>query len=176
MHKLLTLLLMTLIFASCGLNEKKHIQQKEGTRQFAVSDPTFKAQAESFTTYARTYLSKPDFVIGDIPINFGDTENPNFDGVCNTYSNGAKEVIIKKSWWDTASASQREIMIFHELGHCSLNRDHDSELLSKDNYVVKASIMNPTIPGSAHYQQYKTAYLSELFTYNKSPLSEAVGI
>ncbi|OUR96854.1 hypothetical protein A9Q84_10985 [Halobacteriovorax marinus] len=176
MHKLVTILFMTLIFASCGLKKQKHIQQKDGSRQFAISDPTFKSYAQSFTSYAKTYLNQPGFVIGDVPINFGDTENTSFDGVCNTYSDGTKEVIIKQSWWNSASVHQREVMIFHELGHCSLNRDHDSEIISKESYVVKGSIMNPVIPGSSHYLQYKTAYLTELFTYNKAPLQQAIGI
>ncbi len=176
MKNTLLLLILSFFLASCGGSNKKHIQHLEGSRQFAATDSTFKPFVDSFTSNARTYLSKPTFVVGDIPVNFGDTSNNEFDGVCNSYSDGSKEVLIKKSWWDKASNHQKEVMIYHELGHCSLNRDHDGELLSKDDYEVKASIMNPTIPGSAHYVQYKTSYLTELFTYDKGPLKTKVGI
>ncbi|WP_127717100.1 hypothetical protein [Halobacteriovorax sp. HLS] len=176
MKQLLLMTFLLLTFTGCGVASQKHIQHISGTRQFASSDSTFKPYTDSFTSNARKYLNQPSFNIGDIPVNFGDTSNENFDGVCNSYSDGTKEVIIKKSWWDKASSYQREVMIYHELGHCSLNREHDSEILSKDSYSVKGSIMNPVIPGSAHYVQYKTSYLTELFTYNKAPLQSAVGI
>lgn len=176
MKHTLTLLIMSLIFASCGVTNKKHIQHLEGSRQYAITDSTFKPFVDSFTVNARTYQSNSSFVVGDIPINFGDTGNEKFDGVCNSYSDGTKEVIIKKNWWQSASTYQKEVMIYHELGHCSLNRDHDSEIFTKDAYVVKASIMNPVIPGSGHYVNYKTAYLTELFTYDKSPLESAVAL
>ena len=176
MKNTLLLLLLTFILASCGAVNKKHIQHLEGSKQFATSNSVFSPYVDSFTKNARTYLSRPSFVVGDIPVNFGDTTKDEFDGVCNSYSDGTKEVLIKKSWWDRASVHQREVMIYHELGHCSLNRDHDTELITKDSYQVKASIMNPTIPGSSHYLQYKTSYLTELFTYDKEPLKASVGI
>jgi hypothetical protein len=176
MKHTLLLLILSFILASCGEANKKHIQHLEGTRQFASSSSTFKPYIDSFTANARTYLGQPTFVVGDIPVNFGDTTNEDFDGVCNSYSDGTKEVLIKKSWWDKASNHQKEVMIYHELGHCALNRDHDTELLTKDEYTVKGSIMNPTIPGSAHYVQYKSSYLTELFTYDKAPLRAKVGI
>lgn len=36
-------------------------------------------------------------------------------------------VIIDKSYWDNATDLEREFLVFHELGHCILNRDHLDE-------------------------------------------------
>jgi len=45
-------------------------------------------------------------------------------GQCKTYSNGSKTVIIDQPYWNQVNELQREYLVFHELGHCILNRDH----------------------------------------------------
>lgn len=51
-------------------------------------------------------------------------------------------------------AADREELVFHELGHCILNRPHTNST---------ASIMYPYHMGGANYMNYYTRYVSELF-------------
>lgn len=173
----LILLTLMLLVTSCGVQvNSKHTQYLEGTKQYAVSASEFEPYIASFEKEAAQTLEEPDFKVGDIPINFGDTTDEDYDGVCNTYSDGTKEILIKKSWWQSTDVTQREIMIYHELGHCRLGRDHDEERRVAGTHTYKLSIMNPVIPSSADYVSQKNAYLTELYLYNKVPLITGFGI
>ncbi len=175
--RILTLLTFMLTFVSCGVQvNSKHAQYLEGTKQYAVSASEFQPYITSFEKNAAQNLNEPDFTVGDIPINFGDTTTEDYDGVCNTYSDGTKEILIKKSWWESTDDTQREIMIYHELGHCRLGRDHDDERRVVGTHTYKMSVMNPIIPTSQDYSAQKNAYLTELYLYDKSALSSAFGI
>ena len=66
---------------------------------------------------------------------------------------------------------QKKQMIFHELGHCRLGREHNSDTIQTDaGETVKISIMNPVIPASYLYQKYQSGYDQELFTTDKTKL------
>lgn len=69
-------------------------------------------------------------------------------------------ILINKSWWDRANETQREMVIYHELGHCALNREHSTRILASG---APASIMYPSIFDSRYYAKYKAYYMYELF-------------
>ncbi len=168
MNSISLLLIFTITFAtSCGLPlsmRNDRVSKSVETRQFTSTDPTFSTYISSFERIAIEKTGDTSFRIGDIPINFGDTENPHFQGVCFEYSDGSKEVIIKKEWWDSADENYRESLLFHELGHCRLNREHDNTLIPSNDGDKKLSMMSAVIVNSNEYSQNKEAYLTELFT------------
>lgn len=49
-------------------------------------------------------------------------------------------IVIKKSWWDKASEFKKRLTVVHELGHCSLHRNHEP--------IGFGSIMEPVISDS----------------------------
>lgn len=53
---------------------------------------------------------------------------------------GSGKIVIKKSWWDRASTLQQRELIFHELGHCVLLKDHVP-------VSQKLTVMNENIHG-----------------------------
>ncbi len=59
-------------------------------------------------------------------------------GQCKSYSNGAKQIVIDQPYWSRASDVEREYLVFHELGHCILGREH---LDSKNASGICTSIM-----------------------------------
>ena len=80
-------------------------------------------------------------------------------------------IVISTQYWETRNDANREAMIFHELGHCILNRDHYNAILANDEWL---SIMRgDPIPGgrssainfSGVRRQY---YIDELFNPNTS--------
>jgi hypothetical protein len=76
--------------------------------------------------------------------------------------------------WQTLSTSQKKSLIYHELGHCVLLRDHvEDGILFSDVSICPVSIMYPTIdPMTDCFPKFKELYAEELFTnpYNQKLL------
>lgn len=98
----------------------------------------------------------------DIEIVFAKLERPTV-GLCHylKYQNGSVQFLkieIDHDYWQSTSEIKKEVLLFHELGHCVLGRKHTEELLG--NYSPK-SIMYPWIFENA-YQNYRSYYVEEL--------------
>lgn len=70
------------------------------------------------------------------------------------------QVTIDPVWWSIATPNNRENIVFHELGHCILMRDHDYAMLAPG---VPASIMYPVVIPDSIYASHHTYYMYELF-------------
>ena len=184
-------LIWSLFFALLGscAEISDFVENKEGLRRCSKTNyDAFGQYLARFEEVGRAYTKNPEFQIGDIPVCFGDTENPRFDGVCFSYASGKKEIVIKKSWWEQYNVLDesgkedysllRESLIFHELGHCRLGRKHEETILvlseQGNNIKIKKSLMSHNIIGSEHYRKYKNAYWEELFTGSEAGLNEAL--
>lgn len=85
-------------------------------------------------------------------------------GQCKSYSDGSKQVVIDQQFWNRSSDIEREYIVFHELGHCILGRDHDD---SKDESGQCISIMQSgdnTCNGT-YTNQNRNSLLNELFNF-----------
>lgn len=84
-------------------------------------------------------------------------------GLCEVWSNGDRFIYINQSWFSnsTTSITAKKILIFHELGHCSFDRDHDSRKYSNGMpYSIMYPTINPIIPFfNTTYENY---FLTEL--------------
>lgn len=182
MTKILTLTLsMTVgLLTSCGiplpLQKDLVVKDINAVRQFSTTDPAFTKYVQEFEHRGRVTMNDGSFSVGDIPVNFGDTENPNFQGVCFEYPDGTKEVIVKRSWWSAVSEEYRESLIFHELGHCRLGRDHDDTVWENGDEVHKKSMMHSIIVSPNVYKDHKEGYHKELFTYDTLELLQVFGL
>lgn len=180
--QLLITLFLTTLLGACGkvsLPFKKHDQvlvRGASTKLNTSTNQEFVALVQKFEFHGKQEFQDPNFIVGDIPINFGDTTNPDFDGVCLVYPDETKEVIIREEWWRSAHPIQKEVLVFHELGHCRLGRTHDEEVLAVNNKTVKVSIMNSVIPDVQTYTQNQDGYISELFTTSKNALMSLLGV
>lgn len=167
-------IILSLLTTSCGLNGHFDKKKKPAgyVRQFSTTDERFSTYVSKFEDHAKIKTGNINFKVNDIPINFGDTENDQFVGVCFTYSDGKREILIKQEWWSVASQGAKESLIFHELGHCALDREHnEDELIAGDGKKIRASIMHPSIVSAQHYSKYYDGYVHELFTQDKGILS-----
>jgi len=83
-------------------------------------------------------------------------------GQCaTTSSTGVRTVRVDSEYWEIASAAEREFLIFHELGHCVLERGH---LDTRDQDGNCISIMHSgTSPCRFRYVEERETYLEELF-------------
>jgi hypothetical protein len=97
----------------------------------------------------------------NIPIYYGELPYPKA-GVCRSIGS-YQEIILDISSWVVYSYLRRELVIFHELGHCTLGLGHNDKLLS-DN--CPSSLMNTELVPSNCYERHREYYIEELCTKN----------
>jgi hypothetical protein len=98
-------------------------------------------------------------------------------GVCLQYDNGDREILIDETVWsqlgsDLLFFARKRAIIFHELGHCVLNRGHIDDLYR--NY--KVSIMNSVLLRQNDAKRWQENYDKELFTQDQSVIKSAINI
>ncbi len=175
---LFTATLLILGLASCGvplpLQSDLMIRGESAVRQFSSTDEAFSSYITEFEQMGKTLKSDVNFEVGDIPVNFGDIENEDFQGVCYTYTDGSKEIIIRKEWWDSHTDDYRKSLIYHELGHCRLNREHLDDTVEShgegEGEIFKTSMMNSVIVSPRDYTRFTDSYHTELFTQDTADL------
>lgn len=167
----LVLFILLPLISSCGLDLGDMLSMSKGTtRKYETTNPVFSSYVSEFESYGKAKLNDPSFAVKNVPINLGDTGNPDHDGVCITYYNGEKEIVIDNSFWEKGSPIQKKILLHHELGHCVLNRKHESSIFRIAGSNFKNSIMHPEIPTSHKYDTFKEGYLKELYTRDETTL------
>lgn len=96
----------------------------------------------------------------------GVIENISENGVAGTcqYGRHIHHVTIDRSFWNRNSHLGREMVVFHELGHCALERGH-KEVEDRNGSCL--SIMNSGTSGCRvlYSQANRDYYLDELFEY-----------
>lgn len=151
------LIISALLMTACG-------------QQLKTSDPrTVSGIDPAFQSYVDLYKqTKGTGFYYDIPIAFGH-QSGNVIGVCTRWSNGYRQIQIDPTYWNDPYTTEHEkiSLIFHELGHCDLNRDHVTALRS-NNWPV--SLMYPYNYGyNSPDQSY---YFNELFNPTSVSTSE----
>lgn len=151
--------LIFLVLLGCGLKKEK---------EFYV-EPDFVQYLERFEYFL-------GYKIDDIVIVYGDTTAtlPSAIGTCtsqkilNSDLRGQRIkrtpiIKIKRNFWNKSDIPTRELLMFHELGHCILNRGHRTVKGS----TFPVSIMEPVIFSSFVYVKDYSYYISELFGTKK---------
>jgi hypothetical protein len=96
-----------------------------------------------------------------IVIGFGDMPKVGTVGYCQKYSNSNKFIVIDKKAWVGFDKYQKEVLIFHELLHCALNKEHDNS--GEEDYCPN-SIMYWRVLPSYCYKTYRKEYLDNAFS------------
>jgi len=92
-----------------------------------------------------------------------DIETDGVLGRCNQSTSGTKQLLIDSIFWGKANLTEKEYVIFHELGHCALNRRH----LDATNTDGTCISMMQSGNGSCkmiYNAQNRRKYLDELFS------------
>lgn len=139
------ILLVLLLTLSCGKEKIQEISDHE-----AINNPIFDEYVIKFEHDIETTK-------GDIPIYFHPLKS-NTAGLCVTYSNNKKEVQIDLDFWNKSNEITKEILIFHELGHCVLNRSHQYGSIDE----CPRSIMNPQLLTDLCYIENREYYINQL--------------
>lgn len=75
-------------------------------------------------------------------------------GVC--YRNATRYIHINNKKWEDLSYMQKEILIFHELGHCVLNKEHGTGIMLENS-----------VDFLIDYEENRKMYIKELLEGSK---------
>ena len=131
-------------------------------------DPLLVSHFINFENAAHVRGFDIDLSISGISAQIVELDDVNIAGQCTygVHRLSPKEIIIDRTFWNSASQLYREYIVFHELGHCHLLRDHNDQCT---DIGIWASIMRSgTIQGCRDFYNNRTReeYLDELFTHN----------
>lgn len=154
MKKVLYLIIGAICIGSLGCNNRS---------EDTYIAPELQTYFDSFKAEGNSRNVAIDYSLLNIHADFSDLEEGNVVGKCVTYADDVKKLIIDQSYWDKSSSLQRELLIFHELGHCILHRGHTESATNRGRCL---SLMTSG-EGSCklHYTfTTRTQYLDELFS------------
>jgi hypothetical protein len=107
---------------------------------------------------------------------FNPIEKEDVIAYCYNYNNVKKNYIeVDPEAYESLSDAEKEEVIYHELGHCVLNRRHDETIYNRSSYPylpvssLYKSIMYPYVFGRL-YSRFKDYYVEELTDPNVSLL------
>lgn len=163
-----TTLLLIVTFYSCysdyEVNEDPREEIAETQKIFDLADRALWTYFDSFEEEAAKRNLSID--LNELEVT-AVIENITESGVAGTCQYGlhVHHVTIDKPFWDRSSSLLREMVVYHELGHCVLGRGHTED----DNNGNCLSIMNSgTTDCTVRYTQTnRDYYLDELFSINK---------
>jgi hypothetical protein len=164
-------IIIVLLLSACG----------RGTVPPSSIDPAFQAYADAFDKAAEAQGSSARSL--GVTIQFGDLSNtpdPSVPGdtegaVCNHVDeamNISPIITVDRAGWEGMVQGNRQDlmtqMIFHELGHCVLHRQHLNTTMHvgiNGQGICPASIMNASFTDPMNWcmDQFREHYMEELF-------------
>lgn len=167
MNRLFTLLITLLLITSCGSDSGGDVILVDGEAEklSTLSD------CEECREHANNFDKDFDTNSSDLRIVF-DSLGENRAGVCYAFDSGEPYYIaVDSEEWGKLTPLQKELLIYHELGHCMLGLDHIDEMesvLSEEGSLranLKLSIMHSSLFDVfqvAYYQIFKEDYKDAL--------------
>lgn len=113
----------------------------------------------AFDMYIAKFRTHVGVDIVDLSTTFATLVRP-MVGECIHKEDGTREIKIDLTYWNNSSDDAREELLYHELGHCVLNKGHTS-VMNTDG--CPHSIMHPQVFGnSGCFINNKEYYFNEL--------------
>lgn len=167
------LLLFSMALSSCGnlqINDLFKIDAENDPRKTLTTDAEFSEYIVQFEIDYAYYLDI-DYSASDIPVTFSDKLDKKYLGACYYYGKNHqwREIKISRKLWQDLDNKQRQALIYHELGHCALNREHRDEYYRS----FPISIMN-TYHIAENYAKFSDEYDYELFTQGEKELKKSI--
>ena len=98
--------------------------------------------------------------VEDLKMKFAQMDRPTEQAVCILQTDEQPQINVNKAAWDRMTETERQSVIFHELGHCVLLRKHVNALDSDNDPI---SLMNPYALDPTVYEAKMDHYHQELF-------------
>lgn len=129
-------------------------------------NPNLQKYVDEFVAYGKLYRG-PDFKLDIINVDIGpakDLWDPFIDkgtvGWCKPFL-WPQQIMLDTLYWEDATELEKEQLIFHELGHCVLGREHNDK---EDENGDPISIMHPYTMDDHTYKRHREQYIKDLFT------------
>jgi hypothetical protein len=154
---LLLLVLAAVTFQNCAMPYDVHDDKPKVNH---VTDPTF-------IPYIQDFEQRSGQSVAHIPIAFVDLGGNNA-GLCyRGFTNGHLSyayIEIDQRYWSFMTEYQRINLIFHELGHCFLQRKHVTiNITAPVTSACPTSFMHDTVMSQFCLEQYYDVYMKEMF-------------
>lgn len=132
------------------------------TRMYPNVDQRLWIYFERFELAARERGMLVDLIEVGISGEIYEISKANVVGLCNHNVIDPNHIVIDGLFWNRSSILKKELIIFHELGHCYLLRGHNDEI--NENGTC-ASLMRSGTRGclDLYNEENREVYLDELF-------------
>ena len=134
-------------------------------------DPVFQEFVDEFIEEAATYGQEIDFSDTGLSIQFRDAVDRGSSGVCL----GNHRIEIETVFWAGLTDFDKQGLIFHELGHCELNRPHRNDRLANGEWASRMR-GDPIPEGQNAVINYAGTrldyYISEIFLDREAPFPD----
>ena len=132
-------------------------------------DPAFEDYVQSFIAEAAVRGKDINFDDTGLLVEFSDQIVNGASGYCFL---GEHHIVIDKTEWNALTENQKEFLMYHELGHCELDRRHKNTQFNDDTW--QSMMRGDPLLGNqdripvAYFGFRKEYYLDELFNENVS--------
>jgi len=154
---------LCLLFNSCDENQfsEEEIQPTEPD-QFPLVDEELKPYFQRFIDEGVKLGVEIDPAIENISGQIAEIREKNVLGQCSYGYHDQHNITIDLTFWNNSTDLYKELVVFHELGHCYLGRDH---LETTFNNGICVSIMRSGTGFCYDYYRRDTRdyYIHELF-------------
>ena len=146
------LVLITVFFPKCSSMDTEDVLEKRGLH----TDIEFASYIQQFEKYSKIDTSS-------VPVSFGKLKK-GVAGTCYQITiEGVVDIAyieINKRYWGKMSEKQKIQLIFHEFGHCVLDRDHVDWQTPNE---CPSSFMHDCVISNYCLGKYFNVYLKEMF-------------
>ncbi len=160
----MSMMMILVLISACksGDDATEIVPQQPEVREFPGVDERLWSYFERFEEQAAERGVAVDLVAAGITGIIVPIDQENVAGTCNFNARLPNHVMVDEEFFNRVSDTFKEFIIFHELGHCFLFRDH---LEDEDNFGLCVSIMRSgTGDCRDNYRgTTRTGYLDELF-------------
>lgn len=155
----IVLILVSVILASCASSD---IIGKDENSTFSLESEEVGIYTRLFSMEAESRGLKID--TARLRVYLVDKFSPDLKkngvvGLC-TYQADKHVVFLDKKRFNEYDSYQKEMLVFHELGHCLLGLGHDQAANSSG---IPLDLMFPSDFDSSYYAKYRTFYLNRMF-------------
>jgi hypothetical protein len=98
--------------------------------------------------------------VNDLIVRFGPMRTKFERANCSITEGQTPVITVNETTWNQITEPDRESMMYHELGHCILLREHRADV---DVQGVPVSMMNPYALSTYVYESRRNGYVKELF-------------
>lgn len=156
------LLALSTLFTSCEFTQD--IIDDSAERGYNNVDESLWPYYDRFAIEAELQgFGNMNEVLQSISATISDIDDDGVAGTCQYSSQMPNHVTIDADFWNRSGELNREFVVFHELGHCALVRDHEDACTTDGLYT---SLMRSGLGDcrDAYSSQNRQYYLNELFS------------